>query len=282
VLGGDATYGYDDAQRAAALDRARAFMGFADATWFADDGPPVAVRVSPFCIDRTEVPADVQARCVAAGACPPARPSASAAADPSRWPAVTPAAVDAEALCAWRGGRLPTDVEWEAAARGGDRRVFPWGDAWTGREANYLGSEHPAGPASFPSDGFPGPAPIGAFDGRSPFGPVDMAGNLAEWVSDCFTMDAHARVSPGAVDPVAPPVEGNLDAGSGGNATSAAAGVATGVLVQYPDDGHFAVYDNDQAFRTYGGFLRTLVNGPGVVDVESAGERARSRRARPR
>lgn len=240
-----ATYGYDDSRRTAALALVRTFVGWADENWFEDDGPPVEVQLSPFCIDRTEVTADVQASCVASGACPSLVPPVGlAATDLPRWPAVTPAALDAEVLCAWRGGRLPTDVEWEAAARGGDGRVYPFGDVFTGREANFLGSEHPQGPAVPYSDGHPGLAPVGAFEGRSPFGPVDMAGNLFEWVSDCFAMDAHLRMAPGAVDPVAPRIDGCVRFLRGGGYHSIA-----GILERRNARGEFDVAPSTRGAR---------------------------------
>ncbi len=241
VPGHRATFGYDEAQRAAALAITRTFVGWADPDWFADDGPAVAVRVSPFCMDRTEVPSDVQARCVEAGACPFVRAPAEF---PGTWPANAPAALDAEALCGFRGGRLPTDVEWEAAARGGDRRVFPWGDAWTGREANFLGSEHPRGPAVLPSDGHPGVAPIGAFDGRSPFGPVDLAGNRCEWVQDGFAMDAHDRVPPGSLDPVLSATPGSVRFLRGGGFLSIA-----GLLERRNARGEFDIHPGTRGVR---------------------------------
>jgi formylglycine-generating enzyme required for sulfatase activity len=109
-------------------------------------------------------------------------------ANKDRHPVVQVSANDAAAFCAWYGLRLPTDPEWEFAARGTDGRRYPWGD--DPPEQGGLGRANfgtVACCAADPSDGYRETAPVGSFPaGASPFGLLDMAGNVWEWTASPF------------------------------------------------------------------------------------------------
>ncbi|GAB3425478.1 formylglycine-generating enzyme family protein [Flindersiella endophytica] len=136
--------------------------------WFRKEAPRTAIHVPAFRIARTPV-TNAQWRPFAEAT---GRPAPGGPADHPvtglPWP-------EAAAYCDWLGARLPTEDEWERAARGDDAREYPWGDVFDPTRANLR--EYGAG----------GTLPVGSFPGgASPFGVLDLAGNCDEWTSTLY------------------------------------------------------------------------------------------------
>ncbi|MDI1481304.1 bifunctional serine/threonine-protein kinase/formylglycine-generating enzyme family protein [Polyangium sp. y55x31] len=196
--------------------------------------PAHTVTISkPFYLDRTEVTAEDYVRCVAAGKCTrsgvhgPGVDEAEATKfapfctepDPAkaRHPINCIDHGQAAKLCAFLGKRLPTEAEWEYAARGKDDRLYPWGEepvaCTLGNFARAAGQCPGRAKGTMPVGSFP--------DHASPFGALDMAGNVWEWVADAFDPGAYTKGE--RKDPlVATGAKGVIRGGSWDFASSAA------------------------------------------------------------
>jgi formylglycine-generating enzyme required for sulfatase activity len=145
-----------------------------------DERPPHQVYLDSFLIDIYEVTVGQYAAFLQAkGIDPPSDWKTMNQPAHQKRPVANVDSTDASAFCKWAGKRLPTDAEWEKAARGTDGRVYPWGnDAPTPLHANF-------GKPEWNNHGVL--APVGSFEtGKSPYGIYDMAGNVWEWVSDWY------------------------------------------------------------------------------------------------
>ncbi|MBK7539036.1 MAG: SUMF1/EgtB/PvdO family nonheme iron enzyme [Myxococcales bacterium] len=166
-----------------------------------------SVFVSRFAIGRREVTTEDYRECVAAGMC---------SLDPlvgqdgrylrDEWPLVNVTWWEASEYCRWRQGRLPTEAEWERAARGDDTRAWPWGDSPRPADFNHgrltaammrgRGNVHDVLGDPDDADGALLLAPPGSYPwGAGPFGTLDQAGNVAEWVYDAWSDTGYERLS---------------------------------------------------------------------------------------
>jgi serine/threonine-protein kinase len=141
--------------------------------------PDHTVFLDAFWIDRTEVTDGMYALCVAEGACqPPVNSNYYGIPEFDNNPVTNVDWNMAQAYCGWAGRRLPTEAEWEKAARGTDGRYYPWGNEAPNADLlNYgLNVGVTTAVGSYPA-------------GASPYGALDMAGNVWEWVADWYQVD---------------------------------------------------------------------------------------------
>jgi formylglycine-generating enzyme required for sulfatase activity len=205
------------------VEAGKFFMGTESrAPLFAGSRPAHQVGVEAFCIDQTEVTLRAYRECSSIGECKRAFRDAwwpQGEMDSDRWdyareqhskhcnenfdsrldhPINCVSWAQANDYCRWRGAKLPTEEQWEFAARGSEGRPFPWGeDAPDSEHVNACGSECvtwqagvevPTTAALYEDDdGFSGTAPVGSFAaGNTPAGISDLAGNVAEWTADLY------------------------------------------------------------------------------------------------
>ena len=197
------------------------YMGSSDPKADPHEKPSHSVMLTPYCIDRTEVTVEAYKACSDVGKCPPAGHANSFAGltdgiakvlDPlctinepggkAKHPINCVDWEMAANYCKQQGGRLPTEAEWEFAARGPDGRAYPWGDDPPGpsfinacgsecidwaKKNGMLGQVAFAPPMYAANDKFATTAPVGSFpDGKSRYGLLDVVGNVWEWTADFY------------------------------------------------------------------------------------------------
>lgn len=167
---------------------------------FGREMPAHPVALDAFWIDRTEVTNAQYALCVADGSCRESEYAEHPDFNGADHPVVGVDWYNAWLYCQWAGARLPTEAEWEYAARGPEGRVFPWGDTFDGNRLNFCDVNCPIG-WTIPEydDGHVYTAPVGSYpEGASWCGALDMSGNVSEWVADWYALyyPSERRVSP--------------------------------------------------------------------------------------
>ncbi|HOC99849.1 MAG TPA: SUMF1/EgtB/PvdO family nonheme iron enzyme [Myxococcota bacterium] len=199
------------------------------------ENPRHYVTISGFFIDRTEVTVAAYALCVGAGACSATRTEGLCQWGHSgreQYPINCVTWEQAQSYCSWVGKRLPTEAEWELAARGTDERLYPWGNgAPSCGLAVMLESTTPGcgtGVPAIPCSRSPA--------GDSPFGACDMSGNVQEWVFDWYDPNYYSSSPP--LNPHGP------DAGS----------------TRVTRGGHYAVHD--------AAWLRSAARGEAAASID--------------
>ncbi|RPI92489.1 MAG: formylglycine-generating enzyme family protein [Chloroflexi bacterium] len=182
----------------------------------ADEGPVHEVYLDAFWMDQTEVTNAMYALCAEAGSClPPVETGSYTRVNYysnqryADYPVIFVGWGMANAYCEWAGARLPSEAEWEKAARGEEGHLYPWGDDWDVQvqlRLNFADRNNPE-TTSDPraDDGYGDTAPVRSYPaGKSSYGLYDMAGNVWEWVADWYDplyyRDSPVNNPPGATE----------------------------------------------------------------------------------
>lgn len=171
------------------------FMGNEYGGKWGDESPQREVYLDEFWIDKYEVTRELYAQCVEAGGCTKPKKEGG----PHSWgvsgreehPINGVDWFQAKAYCTWAGKSLPTEAQWEKAARGTDARKYPWGNMNASCKYAVMAETYLTGGCEKSSIWRVGSKPLGV----SPYGAHDMAGNVSEWTSDWFSREYY-KIAP--------------------------------------------------------------------------------------
>ena len=150
----------------------------------ADEQPQLEMELGGYWIGETEVTNAQYRKCVEADGCDETNLMDIYTAETADYPVNYVTYRQAANFCSWIGGKLPTEYQWEKAARGSDGRTYPWGNEEPNTENNYAG---------IPGE-FSDLNPVGSFPaGASPYGLLDMAGSVWEWTSSRYDPEAYSQ-----------------------------------------------------------------------------------------
>jgi formylglycine-generating enzyme required for sulfatase activity len=179
-----------------AFEECQAFYKDCIREYFESEYPQHEVHLDSYWMDQTEVTIEMYKQCVSDGNCSPPVPRAyyeysRYLDDPSHaeFPVIYVSWQQAQDYCTWAGRRLPTESEWEMAARSPNRWIYPWGNTSVrGELLNYRDINFAGILIDLSADdGYKRLAPVGSYpEGASLYGVMDLAGNVEEWVSDWY------------------------------------------------------------------------------------------------
>ena len=193
VPAGEFLMGSTDAQVEQAFQLCKAEVPDCSRDWFKPEHPQHRVDLGAFWIDRTEVTNTQYGRCVEADACLESLFADDSELNAGDQPVVSVDWSEAQDYCQWVGGGLPSEAEWEKAARGQDGRKYPWGNQDATCQYAVMDDGSGGGCGRYRT------WPVGSKpEGASPYGALDMAGNAWEWVADWYAADYYTHSPEGS------------------------------------------------------------------------------------